>query len=143
MKTQTVAAAPPITDEEIDRVRRETIRRDQVEPRVAKASYDCQTRHLVLQMRDGVYVSFPARRLPSLKRASDDQLAAVRVRENGASLHWDELDVQSSTLALLQIIFRFRTVSDHARRAGSTPSLKKARAARENGRKGGRPKMKV
>jgi len=133
----------PISDEELARVRRETRARDAVEPRILKAHYDEAAKRLMLEMRGGATVSTAVRMIPSLAKATAAELAGVKVVSRGAALHWDELDVQMTTLALLQIIFRFRTVADGARRAGQTSSLRKTAAARENGRKGGRPKIKA
>jgi len=135
--------AKTITDAEIEAVRRETAARDAVSPRVKDARYERQSGLLVLEMVGGATIHVPARSLRDLAGASDEQLADVQPEENGNAVFWDALDVQMSTIALLQIIFGIRTISDVARQAGRTTSEAKAIASRANGLKGGRPRKRA
>ncbi|MDQ3812369.1 MAG: DUF2442 domain-containing protein [Armatimonadota bacterium] len=130
----------PITDEELERLEHETQERDKTEPRLKTARYDRKTGRLMLEMQGGARVSVPARSLSALADASDEELADLRIVSRGSALHWKSLDVQMTTIALLQLIFRVRTISDVTRRAGSVTSPAKTAAARENGKKGGRPR---
>lgn len=133
----------PITEAELSRVRRETAESDLTEPRIIRTSYDNRTRQLHLILRDGVGADIPVDLFAELANASSKQIADCKIRENGASLHWDELDVQMTTIAILQIAFKFTTISDNARQAGSRRSAAKSAAARRNGTKGGRPRKKL
>lgn len=137
---------PMPTDEEIAQIERETLARDEVEPRVASYSYDAASGRLTLHLRGpqefprGPSVSFAARSVRGLEDATDEQLGTIELVGNGSALHWDALDVQATTIALLQIVFKLRSVQDVARKAGSTRSPAKAASAAQNGRKGGRPR---
>lgn len=133
----------PITDEELSRVRRETAERDRTEPRIARTTYDNRTRQLHLALRGGVSAAIPIDLFLELAKATPEQIANCKIRENGASLHWEELDVQMTTIAILQIAFKFTTISDNARHAGSSRTAAKSAAARRNGAKGGRPRKAV
>jgi len=130
----------PITDEELECIEHETRERDKTEPRIKTARYDRKNGRLVMEMQGDAEVSVPARSLGVLADASDEELADLRIVSRGSALHWDRLDVQMTTISLLQLIFRVRTISDIARRAGSATSPAKTAAARQNGKKGGRPR---
>jgi hypothetical protein len=110
------------------------------EPRVKSAHWVADT--LVLQLRDGVTVIVPRRKIPGLARASADALADLDIEGGGAYLHWGALDVDHSVPILLADVLGVVTVREAARRAGSVSSPKKAVAAASNGRKGGRPPKK-
>jgi hypothetical protein len=73
-----------------------------------------------------------------LETATDEDLAAVEILGAGYGLHWEALDVDLSIPGLLAGLFG--TKAYMARRAGQAKSPAKAAAARENGRKGGRPR---
>lgn len=134
---------PPFTHEDYLRVCRETEESDRTEPRIDRTTYDNRSRLLHLAMRGGAGVDIPIDLFDDFNGATPEQIANCKLHENGASLHWDELDIQMETISILQIAFRFRTVTDNARQAGSARSPAKAAAARRNGAKGGRPKKRV
>ena len=73
-----------------------------------------------------------------LETATDDELAAVEILGAGYGLHWEALDAALSVPGLMAGLFG--TKAYMARRAGQATSPAKAAAARENGRKGGRPR---
>jgi hypothetical protein len=74
-----------------------------------------------------------------LEGASDADLAAMEILGNGYGLHWPSLDVDLAVPDLMAGLLGTR--SWMARKAGSTTSKAKAKAARENGKKGGRPRQ--
>ena len=118
-----------MTKSEIEAARRATIERDKIEPRIERAHCKRESGLLVLEMVGGATISVPARSLHDLRSANEEQLSDVHPEENGNALFWDSLDVQMSTIALLQIIFGLRTDGDAARQASSATS------SRVNGRK--------
>ena len=132
-----------MTDADFERIARETAERDKIEPRVVAASFDAVAGTLLLQFRDGQVVSTPMRALPGLAEATGEELAEVRPQSNGSSLHWDTLDVQYSTIALLQLIFKLPSQTEAGRKGGQTKTMAKSAAARANGAKGGRPRKVV
>ena len=129
----------PYSEADLDRIRRETRKKQAQQPRATAAHYDAATGLLHVELRNGSSVAAPARKLRGLKNAADSQLADVRI-ENGRALFWDDLDVQFSLIAALAAMTGLTTTSESARRAGSVRSEAKAAAVRENGKKGGRPR---
>ncbi len=128
------------TDEELAQIERESLERDEVEPRVESFRFDASDGRMTLEMRGGASVSFDPRGVRGLEAASDEELAGLELIGNGSALHWDAIDVQVTTVALLQIVFKMRGLFAAARKGGASRSPAKAQAARINGQKGGRPR---
>jgi uncharacterized protein DUF2442 len=112
--------------------------------RTTRATYDRASRRVVLELTNGYLFAFPVAAIPALANATASQLAAVEVDPSGSALRWDSLDVDLSVPGLLFSAIgmeeRFRHL---AGLAGSIRTHAKARAARANGLKGGRPKKRV
>ncbi|MGD1066256.1 MAG: DUF2442 domain-containing protein, partial [Vulcanimicrobiaceae bacterium] len=64
------------------------------------------------------------------------------VEDNGATIEWPDLDVSFSVAEMLPEYLGLSSIvrSSSARKAGSAKSAAKARASRQNGKLGGRPK---
>ena len=103
-------------------------------------SYDARADALRLTLSSGVRLSIPRSQIPPLAQANSKQLASTYVGNGGATISQDELDVDVFIPGLLDRIFGRTVRAALGRRAGKVSSLAKARAARKNGRKGGRPK---
>ena len=111
------------------------------EPRAASARYDRSRRIVVVELTDGAFFGVPVALAPWLRDATDRQLASVEVSPSGEALRWPLLDVDLRVLALLQRMLGTRTwMRLLARSGGRVTSDAKARAARANGAKGGRPR---
>lgn len=109
--------------------------------RAVAASYDRRTGRVMMELTSGFVFGFPARAIPALAKASDDQLSAVELSPGGSGLHWNDLDVDLSIPGLLlSSVGRSEKLSEMARLAGRSRSRAKAKAARANGAKGGRPR---
>jgi hypothetical protein len=79
-----------------------------------------------------------------LAGASPDELAQVEVTPSGEGLHWETLDVDLSIPALMVGIFGTKAwMAELGSRGGSVTSTTKAKAARKNGKRGGRPRKTV
>jgi hypothetical protein len=118
---------------------------DRAEPRAVSARYDAAGRRMVVELTNGCALAFPAQVAQGLRGADPAALAQVEVVAGGRALRWDALDVDLGVGPLVQGIFGtaawMRELRSEMGRAGgraSTPA--KASAARENGRKGGRPR---
>ena len=111
--------------------------------RASTARYDRASRRIILELTNGYLFAFPVRSVPSLNGATTSQLAAVQLDPSGSGLRWETLDVDLSVPGLL---FSAVGVEERLRHlaglAGRVRSDAKARAARANGRKGGRPRKK-
>ena len=113
-----------------------------IEPRASAARYDRAAGRVVVDLVNGCTYAFPAPLVQDLQGASDEDLAGVEVDGHGFNLHWPTLDVDLYVPALVSGIFGTRAwmTRELARIAGRATSPAKARAARSNGAKGGRPR---
>ena len=107
-------------------------------PRATSVRYDPKLGRVVVDLTNGCTFAFPPRLAQGLEAATDDQLKAVQILGVGHGLHWEALDVDLSIPGLLAGLFG--TKAYMARRAGQATSPAKAKAARSNGAKGGRPR---
>lgn len=130
-----------LTDAEIDAAMERGRAAQQAEPRAAAVRYDRQSGRVVVDLTNGCVFAFPPRLAQGLETAADEDLATVEILGAGYGLHWEPLDVDLSVPGLLAGLFG--TKAYMARRAGQATSPAKAAAARENGRKGGRPRKQA
>jgi hypothetical protein len=125
--------------DEAERRGRESVRE---EPRATKARFDRASGRVVVDLDNGCSFAFPARLAQGLEEATNAELASVEVLGAGYGLHWEALDVDLSIPGLLAGLFGTKAYMDRLRasRAGRATSPRKAKAARRNGAKGGRPR---
>jgi hypothetical protein len=134
-----------LTDEEI-RVQAEAARRRgalamKLEPHATTASYDPGSRQINVGLTNGASFSFPVEWIASLRTATEEQLAEVEVGPVGVALHWESLDEDLGVMGMARMVFGPRVITRAAASlAGSVTSPAKAKAARENGKLGGRPR---
>jgi hypothetical protein len=106
--------------------------------------FDRTSRRIVLELTNGYLFAFPVRAIRALNGATDAQLASAELDPSGAVLIWDALDTDLSVPGLLFSAIGERERFSHlASLAGRVTTDAKARAARANGRKGGRPKKRI
>lgn len=127
-----------LTDAAIEAAMERGRRAQQSEPRADAARYDKRSKRIIVDLTNGCTFAFPSRMAQGLEAATDEELAEIEILGAGYGLHWEGLDVDLSVPGLLAGIFGTRAYM--ARRAGQATSPAKAAAARENGRKGGRPR---
>jgi len=97
-----------------------------------------------LRERSAFLVAIPVSQVEGLADAKAAQIKAVKVVSGGYGLHWPALDLDLAVPDLLAGCFGSRAwMSALGRKAGQATSEAKAAAARENGRKGGRPRKVV
>ena len=117
---------------------REAPEADRIEPRAAAVTYDPTQGLLLVKLRGGWVFGFPPEQLHGLEDATAAQIANIRLSPSGDGMHWDDLDVDVSLTGLM---VRALHLQEWAPRImGQIRSEAKARAARKNGLKGGRPR---
>lgn len=109
------------------------------------ARYDRKADRIIIELKNGTAFMFPPHIAQGLAQASGDELSNIEISPAGWSLNWPSLDVGFTVEGLLAGVFggkswmaRLRT--EYARQGGRATSEAKRAAARENGKKGGRPK---
>jgi len=110
-------------------------------PQAVEASYDDAADEVVVRFENGVRMAFPRRLLQGLEAASPDQLREIAIAGPGTGLYWPKLDLGHSIRGLVDGVFGTRTwMQQLGKRGGAVKTPAKSAAARENGKKGGRPR---
>ncbi|MFO1105968.1 MAG: DUF2442 domain-containing protein [Amaricoccus sp.] len=109
------------------------------------ARYDRRSARIVINLSTGVQIAFPPRLAEGLAGASPVDLAEIEISPAGLGLHWPRLDADLYIPALLQGVFGSKgwMAAQLGAKGGQARSRAKTAAARENGRKGGRPRKIV
>jgi hypothetical protein len=112
------------------------------EPRASTARFDPASRRIVVDLLNGCTFIFPVDAIQELQGADDEGLSIIEIEGMGFDLYFPALDVDLYVPALVSGIFGTKAWMEKAlaRRAGSAKSPAKTAAARENGKKGGRPR---
>ena len=136
---------PTLTDKELRAQFRQAGRRAELAmktaPHARAARYFPRRRMLRIDLTNGSAFEIPVDAIEALRGAKDRDLAEVEVSPYGVSLHWEKLDADHGVAFLAELALGRKTLLRAAGAAGgSVRSPAKARAARINGRKGGRPR---
>lgn len=126
---------------EIDQARQKGQEAEMSEPRAVAAWYAPDSERVFIELTNGVIVGFPCGLLQGLVGATAVALAEVEVTPSGSGLHWEALDVDLGVPQLVAGIFGTKAwMTELARKGGGSKSVIKAKASRENGKRGGRPR---
>jgi len=111
-------------------------------PVAVAARYDKRVHRVVVVLSTGIEVAFSPQAAQGLEAARPADLDLIEISPSGLGLHFPKLDADLYLPALLEGFLGSRqwTAAQIARKGGRAKSLAKARAARANGRRGGRPK---
>lgn len=113
-------------------------------PHAQKARFDRTRRSFHMVLTNGASFTVPVNLVDTLRDASDRELADVRVGPAGLGLRWERLDADLSVAHLAAVAFGAEILLRAAGAAGgSARTSTKARAARLNGLKGGRPRKRT
>lgn len=142
MRPASMSRPTPIEQTEFERQNEVAIRvareADLIEPRAHAVRYDPRQGLILVELRSGFVFGFPPESVSGLADADAEQLTQIRISPSGDGLHWDDLDVQLSLTSLMSDALNLREWAP--RIMGQVRSEAKARAARKNGLKGGRPR---
>jgi Protein of unknown function (DUF2442) len=126
---------------QIDQARQAGEVLEETEPRAVKAWYEIPSEMIFIEIQNGVVMGFPYKLLQGLESAMPEQLTEVEVTPSGYGLHWRSLDVDLGVPQLVAGIFGTKSwMSELGRLGGQAKSAAKAKASKENGKRGGRPR---
>ncbi len=115
----------------------ETARR----PAARSACYKPRTKRLDITLTNGISLLVPVAYIEGLHNATAADLREIQIFGLGSALVFPALDVVVSVHGLIDGVFGSKAwMRDIGRSGGSVKSEAKSAAARENGRKGGRPR---
>jgi hypothetical protein len=127
----------------LDRARRRGAEQAANPMRAVAAVYEAPSGRVMLELANGCLFGFPPALVEGLQDAGERQLENVTIDGPGVALRWEDLDVDILVAPLLAGVFGTKVwMQELGRRGGSVTSRAKARAARANGKKGGRPRKK-
>ena len=110
-------------------------------PLARSARYDYRRRLIVITLEGGCEFAFPAALAQGLADAPRSKLTKIKISPNGLGLHWPLLDADLYVPGLIEGAFgSHRWMQQIARLRGSSRSSVKAKASRENRKRGGRSK---
>jgi len=109
--------------------------------RAKSARYDEKSERVVLELTNGIGLAFPARLVRGLERATTTQRASLTLSPSGSGVIWEALDADISVPGVVASTFgRQLAASALGAAGGKSRSPAKAKAAKANGAKGGRPR---
>lgn len=133
-----------VTDEQVDAAIALAKAREPYRPKAVAATYRAKDDRIAITLATGVELAIPRKLLQGLEHAPAKLVGEVEILGPGTSLHWESLDVDHYIPSLIEGIFgNRRWMSELGKRGGKARTEAKAQAARENGRKGGRPRTKT
>ncbi len=114
-------------------------------PRAVAARYDAGRGRVVIALSTGVELGLAPRDVEGLAGASADDLRAVEIDSQGLGIHFPKLDADLYVPALLEGVLGSRRwmAARLGTAGGQARSPAKVAAARENGRRGGRPRKSL
>lgn len=134
-----------ISDAALQQAEQRMCERMEATPRAIAARYDRRVSRVMVSLSNGLELAFPPHLAEGLADAKPADLAAIEITPTGLGLHWPKLDADLYLPALLQGVFGSpRWMAGLLGKSGGLArTAAKAAAARENGRKGGRPRRRA
>jgi hypothetical protein len=111
-------------------------------PQATGAHYDAARDRIVVELSTGIEISFSPKQAQGLETARPDDFSEIEITPSRLGLHFPKLDADIYVPALLEGALGSAKwmVGQMGRIGGAARSAAKAQAARENGKRGGRPR---
>jgi Protein of unknown function (DUF2442) len=131
--------------EDFKAANRRAQRRLKQTPVATSARYDRRAGRIVVGLGSGIELSLVPQEVESLEGATPTQLSSIEISPSGFGLHFPILDADIYLPALLDGVLGSRKwmASRLGSLGGQQTSTAKKRAARANGKLGGRPRKAV
>jgi hypothetical protein len=113
-------------------------------PSARAARSDSRRGLIVITLDGGCEFAFPVALAEGLAGAPRSKLTKIKISPNGLGLRWPLLDADLYVPGLIEGAFgSHRWMQQIGKLGGASRSSIKAKASRENGKRGGRPKERV
>lgn len=111
-------------------------------PHATSAHYDMVRDRVVVELSTGIEISFSPKQAQGLEKANTEELSEIVITPAGLGLHFPRIDADIYVPSLLEGILGTTKwmAGKMGRIGGQSRSTSKTIAARENGKRGGRPK---
>lgn len=113
-------------------------------PTALSARYDRRIGRIAVELSTGLFIAFKPHDAQGLENAKPADLANIEISPTGLGLHIPALDADIYLPALLQGFLGSRKwmASNMGKTGGAQTSQAKAAASRQNGKLGGRPRLR-
>lgn len=131
-----------LTDIDVRRAGKRMQARRKGQPRATSARFDRRGDRIVVGLSNGLDLGVPVNLAQGLAGAKAADLADIEISPTGLGLHWPRLDADLYLPALMEGVFGTRRwmAQRLGKSGGSSTSPAKRKAARVNGKLGGRPR---
>lgn len=131
-----------LSEAEFAAIEARTAEENRFAPRAVAATYLAERHRVLIEMDNGLEVTFAPQRYQELAEATPEQLGEVEVSGRGSAIHFPRLDASIYIPGLLQGLTGTRQwmAQELGRQGGRARSEVKAAASAANGKLGGRPR---
>lgn len=131
-----------VSDAEFEAANRRAAAKKISFPTVVRARYDRRIGRIVLSLSSGLDLAFAPRDVESFENAHPADLVDAEISPSGLGVHFPKIDADVYVPALIESFLGSKRwmAAQNGKAGGSASTSAKSAAARENGKKGGRPK---
>ena len=134
-----------ISDAVLEAANKRAVKKKAEFPAATAVRYDRRIARVVISLASGLELSFSPKHAQGLEQARPDDFWDAEITPSGLGVHFPRLDADIYIPALLEGFLGSKRwmAAQIGRDGGKVSSEAKTRAARQNGRLGGRPKRTV
>jgi len=131
-----------MTDKQFDAAKQRAAEKKAFFPSVVSVRYDRRVARIVIVLASGLELAFSPKQVQGLEHAHPAELADATISPSGLGVHFPLLDADLYMPALLEGFLGSKRwmASEIGKLGGKASSEAKSKAARENGKLGGRPR---
>jgi len=131
-----------MSDDAVALANRRAERKQAQYPRAIAVRFDRRIARLVVELESGLGLTMSPKDVQGLQDARPEDLAGAEISPSGLGIHFPKIDMDLSLPGLLEGYLGTRRwmAARNGQAGGKVSNEAKAAAARENGKRGGRPK---
>lgn len=131
-----------ITDSQFEAANQRAAGKKALFPGVVSVRYDRRVARVVIVLASGLELAFSPKQVQGLEHAHPAELADAEISPSGLGIHFPHLDADLYLPSLLEGFLGSKRwmASEIGKIGGKASSEAKSKAARENGKLGGRPR---